>query len=236
MSEAAFMSGNQAEPTANRKPAGRDLFMLIGRAIDQAAEAADLRGRAFNVWIDPLLRSPREVDARHLDDTVKRLAAVALSGARDHVIWIRAEPEDDVVRVSATAGPDRTWTVTVAAPRARPRVLVIDDDPAARVELASALSASGLACSTAPSSEAALHALFAGGPWAAVLIELYLETGDALELAGLSEAPVFAMSARDRTVSGWALRQAGFHGLFSKPVPIAKLKAAIGAWRPEARP
>lgn len=232
MADGSVIPVNQSAPGVGRKPdQGRDLFLLIGRAIDQAAETAVSRGLAVSIWIDPSLHRLRDVDEAHLIDTVKRLTAVALSGALDRVISIRAEPEPqgDLVRISASAGQDRTWTVSVNAPAARPRVLVIDDDPTARVELAAAMQAAGLACSTATGEEAALHALFAGGPWAAVLIELYLESGDALELAGLAEAPVFAMSSRDRVVSGWALREAGFRGLFTKPVPMAKLKAAIAA-------
>lgn len=220
----------QSAPLVGGKPQlGRDLFLLIGRAIDQAAETAVSRGLAVSIWIDPSLHRLRDVDEGHLLDTVKRLTAVALSGARDRVISIRAEPDGDLVRISASAGQDRTWTVSVNAPAARPRVLVIDDDPTARVELAAAMQSAGLHCSTATGQEAALHALFAGGPWAAVLIELYLDSGDALELAGLADAPVFAMSSRDRGISGWALREAGFRGLFTKPVPMARLKAAIAA-------
>lgn len=230
MADVSVIPVNQSAPGVGRKPEqGRDLFLLIGRAIDHAAETAVSRGMAVSIWIDPDLHRLRDVDEEHLLDTVKRLAAVALSGARDRVISIRAEPEGDLVRVSASAGLDRTWTVTVNAPAARPRILVIDDDPTARVELAAAMQAAGLRCSTATGEEAALHALFAGGPWAAVLIELYLESGDALELAGLAAAPVFAMSSQDRSISGWALREAGFRGLFTKPVPMAKLKAAIAA-------
>ncbi len=230
MAAEAVMSASQAEPGLARKAdAGRDVFLLIGRAIDQAAESVIAQGMSMSIWIDPALHRPREVDAAHLSDTVKRLTAVALSGAVARQISIRAEPEDAVVRVSASAGADRTWAVTVNAPPSRPKVLVIDDDPTARLELAAAMHDAGFACKAVTGAEAAVHALFAGGPWAAVLIELYLESGDALELAGLAEGPVFAMSARDRTVSGWALREAGFHGCFAKPVPIAKLKAALAA-------
>ena len=229
MADGMVMPANQAEPAAGRKvDNAADLFLLIDRAIAQMAETAVQRAMAISIHLDPALRRPREVDAAHLIDTVKRLVAVALSGADGRVVSIRAEPEGDCVRVSASVGLDRIWAVTVNAPPSRPRVLIVDDDPASCVELVVAMEAAGFACRTATGSDAALHALFAGGPWAAVLIELYLETGDALELAGLAEGPVFAMSARDRTVSGWALREAGFHGRFTKPVPIAKLQAAIG--------
>lgn len=230
MAKGIVMHVNQADAGAGRKAEdGRDVFLLIGRAIDEAAESIVAQGMSMSIWIDPALRRPREIDATHLADTVKRLTAVALSGAHARTISIRAEPEADIVRVSASAGQGRTWAVTLNAPPSRPKVLVIDDDPAARVELAAAMEAAGYACKTVTGAEAAVHALFAGGPWAAVLIELYLESGDALELAGLADGPVFAMSARDRTVSGWALREAGFHGCFAKPVPMARFRAALAA-------
>lgn len=224
------MTGNEADAYAHRKPREpRDLFQLIGRAVDEGVEKAGLGSVSVSSWVDPLLRLPREVEERRLIDTVGRLIAVALAGSPERRVAVRAEPSGDDVRISAAAGPERVWTVTVNAPPTRRKVLVIDDDPMARIELSDALRAAGFGCETATGSEVALHALFAGGPWAAVLIELYLESGDALELAGVSEAPVFAMSGGDRNVSGWALRQAGFQGLFSKPVSMAKLKAAIAA-------
>lgn len=226
----AVMPRNQAEPSPHRKASDTaDLFRLIERAIDEAAEASGRRGVSMSMHIDPALRVPREIEPDHLLDTVRKLAGAALADGEGRSINVRAEPDGDLVKVTATAGTDRTWAVTLSAPLARRKVLVIDDDPAARVELAAALEAEGFACRTATGAETALHALFAGGPWAAVLIELYLETGDALELAGVADAPVFAMSSADRQISGWALRQAGFHGLFAKPVPIAKLKAALTA-------
>ncbi|ATQ44080.1 response regulator [Caulobacter mirabilis] len=231
----AVMPRNQADTQAHRKaPDPRDLFQLIDRAVDEAAEASGRRGVSVSTRIDPALRVPREIDPAHLLETVRKLAGTALADGQGHSICLQAESEGDLVRLTATAGSDRTWAVTLSAPLARRKVLVIDDDPTARVELAAALEAEGFACRTATGAETALHALFAGGPWAAVLIELYLESGDALELAGVADAPVFAMSAADRQISGWALRQAGFHGLFAKPVPIAKLKAALAASAPQS--
>lgn len=224
------MPRNQAEPLLPRNPSdGGDLFRLIERAIDEAAEASGRRGVSVSTDIDAQLRTPREIDGALLLSAVRGLASAALAEGEGHSINVRAEIEGDLVKVTARAGGEGVWTVTLSAPLAKRKVLVIDDDPTSRVELAAALEAEGFACRTATGAETALHALFAGGPWAAVLIELYLESGDALELAGVADAPVFAMSTADRQVSGWALRQAGFHGLFAKPVPIAKLKAALAA-------
>lgn len=229
----AVMSRTQAEPAAPRKDSDAgDLFRLIERAIDEAAEASGRRGISVSTLIDPDLRIPREMDAALLLSSVRGMTAAALAESEGSVISLHAAPQDDLVRVTATAGGGRVWAVTLSAPLARRKVLVIDDDPVARVELAAALEAEGFACRTATGAETALHQIYAGGPWAAVLIELYLESGDALELAGVANAPVFAMSSADRRISGWALRQAGFHGLFAKPLPIAKLKAALAAQQP----
>jgi len=224
------MKRTQADASANGKRSdARDVFQLIGRAVDEGVEQAQIGGVSVSSWVDPQLHVPREIDEQHVLDTVGKLIAVALAGTPSRAISIRAEADGDLVKVSASASGDRTWAVSLTAPPARRKVLVIDDDPVACVELAGALSDAGFSCRTATGAETALHALYAGGPWAAVLIELYLETGDALELAGIAEAPVFAMSVPDRTVSAWALRQAGFHGLLSKPVSMDKLKAAIAA-------
>jgi len=251
----AGVAGNRfAVPT--RPAPGCNLHFIIGRALDSALDNAggaalslvlddalrdgrvadpDLALVAVRQLAEAALaqaggRRVRVVGAVEAEQVRLDIFAEATGGAR---------PADPAVRAAADAAralegrlevaPARermAWTLTFPAPRAKRRVLVIDDDPSARVEMQSALDAAGFAGEVRGSRDAAA-ALWAGCPHDGVLIDLYLEDADALELAGMARAPAFALTARPHPISRWALRQAGFQGLFLKPARMERLEQAL---------
>jgi CheY-like chemotaxis protein len=224
-----------------------DLHQMIGRALDGAAERSANRGTSVTLRLDEGLRAGRLANARLAETAISRLADAAMAAGHGRVSILGAAEGGDVrlevfsgqgresrcseaaIRAASLAAdeldgrlvlsPPReplAWSMVFPAPLARPKVLAIDDDPTARIELAAALDAAGFAPEVHASRDA-MAAVWSGGPYACVLIELYLEDADALQIAAISGAPAFALSTGHHQVSRWALRQAGFHGLFVKP-------------------
>jgi CheY-like chemotaxis protein len=242
---------------------GCDLHMLIGRALDAAAEGAAQRGASLNLRLDNSLRASRLVDAGLVGAAVSRLADAALATGQGRLSFLGGVEAGTVrlevfsgraigggrlgeaavlaARAAADALEGRleinggrepmAWSLSFPAPLARPKVLVIEDEAAARLELSAALDRAGYDSETRGSRDA-LAALWTGGPYACALISLYLEEADALELAGMAQVPAFALTSGQHSVSRWALRQAGFQGLFARPARLDRLRLALEALQP----
>jgi CheY-like chemotaxis protein len=236
---------------------GCDLHQLIGRALDRAAEGAARRGMAMTLRLDEALHAARMTDPVLAATAVSRLADAALASAEGRVSILAMVEGGQVrldvfsnragggrageaaVRAAAEAAraldgrlevaPARNrlaWSLIFPAPTAKLKVLAIDDDPSARIELSAALDAAGYLPQVCNSREATA-AIWTGGPHACVLIDLYLENADALQLAGMTPSPAFALTNGPHAISRWALRQAGFKGLFVKPARMDRLQAAL---------
>ncbi|MFN4178383.1 response regulator [Phenylobacterium sp.] len=252
----AASPGNRFEPPERQAP-GCNLHFIIGRALDSALDGTSGAALSLMLddalrdarMADPALALTavrRLAEAALGQAGGRRLRIVGAVEGESVRLDIFAETSgggaravDPQVRAAADAAkalegrleiaPVRermAWSLTFPAPRAKRRVLVIDDDPAARVEMQAALEAAGFAGEARASRDAAA-VLWSGGPHDGVLIDLYLEDADALELAGMTRAPVFALTSRQHQVSRWALRQAGFQGMFLKPARMERLERAL---------
>jgi two-component system KDP operon response regulator KdpE len=115
---------------------------------------------------------------------------------------------------------------------ARPRILVVDDEPQIHRFLGPALEAAGYAPLRAGTAAEGLRLAAERSP-ALVLLDLGLPDGDGKAviptLRGFSEAPIVILSARDQEAEKVAALDAGADDYVEKPFALGELLARIRA-------
>ena len=112
---------------------------------------------------------------------------------------------------------------------ARPKVLIVEDEPAIRMITRTVLSGAGYEVTEAESGVAALAAVGAAGPFALILLDLGLPGGDGATL--LPELRKRSPASRVLVVSGLTqddVGDIGSDGFLGKPFTKAKLLDAVG--------
>jgi two-component system KDP operon response regulator KdpE len=119
-----------------------------------------------------------------------------------------------------------------AADPARPRILVVDDEPQIHRFLGPALEAAGYAPLRAETAAQGLRLAAERSP-ALVLLDLGLPDGDGKaaipRLRGFTEAPIVILSARDQEAEKIAALDAGADDYVEKPFALGELLARVRA-------
>lgn len=114
----------------------------------------------------------------------------------------------------------------------QPRILIVDDEPAIRRFLKTALEGSGFTLHQADSGQAALAAVVASRP-DIILLDLGLPDMDGVEVIGRirqwSETPIIVLSVRDRETDKIRALDSGADDYLTKPFGIGELLARIRA-------
>lgn len=112
-----------------------------------------------------------------------------------------------------------------------PRVLVVEDEPVTRLMLEGRLRAAGYAVQSAPSGESALS-LLAGGGFALLLTDLYLEVMDGVDLMARARAvdpdlKMIILTGGATVDSAIAAMDHGAHAYLRKPVAPGELERRV---------
>jgi hypothetical protein len=122
--------------------------------------------------------------------------------------------------LAAHVAEDRlTLTLTLPAPLARPRWLMVTDDEALGREFRSFAEPLAAVDVNRPSDCERLWRR----PFAAVMVDLFSDEIDVFAAPKWSAAPVFAVTDSDTTAGRWALRKAGFAGVLARPFAVQAL-------------
>jgi DNA-binding response OmpR family regulator len=111
----------------------------------------------------------------------------------------------------------------------RPRVLVVDDDPAIRLLLSKFLEQCGYRVETAESGEAALE-LFNAATFGVLMVDLQLQGITGLEVASVIRSqrvniPIALITGITHTLGEYDLEKAGITKLFTKPFDLDMVAA-----------
>jgi two-component system, OmpR family, response regulator MprA len=123
--------------------------------------------------------------------------------------------------------------VSSAEPKTRPRVLVVDDDPAVRTSLRRSLEFNGYAVALAGDGAEALASIGQSSPDALVIDVMMprldgLETTRALRAAG-NDLPILVLTARDSVGDRVEGLDAGADDYLTKPFALEELLARLRA-------
>lgn len=249
-------------PGRNLAPASCDVFGLLSRACDLAADEVVARGVALSLKFDPALRAPRSVRAEEVSGAARSMIAAMLRLADRGALAVEGALRGDHAALTVSGPfhkgqrPDPSFfrraaehsrlldgrldidqrdgrlilALTFPAPSARPSVLLVEQDWPRRNETIARLGDAGFEVRIAENGRMALKQVQTSRPTAA-MIDLFLESDDALllsrTLATAGGMPVLALTRQGRSVSGWALRQAGFAGVLENPIDPAALRALL---------
>jgi len=198
---------------------------------------------ATSPWLDPskpYLGARPVVLVGNRDDLLE-LHQTAQSIAREFLMDATWQPDEALIRLSlAMQGHSPAQPVSAgflhAAPAGRPRVVVADDDPTVVALVKSALENFGMECKTASDGAAALAAIRASRPHAAVL-DVNMPGMDGYEVLSAARAEkiptrVLLLTARQQesdVIRGFNL---GADDYMTKPFSpmelVARLKRVLG--------
>jgi len=194
-------------------------------------------GRLFQPFVQADGSTTRRFGGTGLGLSICRLLA-ELMGGRIYVDSVKGQGSTFYVELPFKIGSQKMARKLLPFDLSNKRILVVDDDPAARQILSAYLSSWSLRWSCVSDATSALDAMESarvnGDPFALLLVDLIMEDVDAVTLLealgnnpGLAETPAILITAYDHPGQGEALINRGFKAYLKKPIKQSHLLDCI---------